>query len=140
MLGEVEGDDDRERGLAETTTPEMLRKRTVQACAGCVAQCLPANRHVREAYSAAADDYDRIDQLALWATRSIAADAKAHVAAADAYIREREREAWTLVSANRAAIVALAHILFAEVNDRVPGDRLQRLLADEEHREGSVTS
>jgi len=106
------------------TTPEMLRKRTVQALAGYLAEILVNHNH-EDANEAAAGDADKAARFAVMAMRPDPAEAPQVV---NRYLDERDQEARSLLLQHVPAINAIARYLFDHLNQDVSGEILKNLM------------
>src|SRR5262249_45980731 len=119
------GGADKEQVIAEAHTPEMLRKRTIQALAGS-AETLVHQDH-EKASAGARDDHERAMQFALMAVDG-------DVPAASSFLTQCDREARQLIATHVGAVQQVANRLLGLVNQRVDGDALVALVREHQAR------
>ena len=109
-----------------TITPEILRKRTIQVCAGPLAESI-LNKHEADVRAGAEGDEGRIWELAERAVRGKTLSDDERLRAATDYVLECKGEAVALIDRERPALAAIANTLLANISKEMPGSELRRV-------------
>jgi hypothetical protein len=121
----------RERVLREATTPEMLRKRTIQVLAGEIAE-RALNRDEGDREVAAAGDMRAAERFAMLATDASSYDEERVDRLVSDYIRECEKAAGELLFSAVSAVNDLARELYEHPNQPVSGECLTAIIHEAE--------